>query len=253
MAVDDFSFLKGRTYGTVFINHKTHRYVDIIDTRTKDEVVERLKLFKNISIVTRDRGRSYGSAIKEALPKAIQIADIFHLDKNLTDKVQEYIKSELSSKIYLDKDYNIVESKCNAEHTIYRSKIINAMFKGLNSLSRKDIKPIKKILKQKSDLNIIIREVYKFRNITNNRDERGLKGIFKKWRKSHISLLKTYMRGIDEDLDAVTNSVKHKETNGLAEGKINKLKTTKRMLYGRASSELLKSRLFLSDYFHSIE
>ena len=61
------------------------------------------------------------------------------------------------------------------------------------------------------------------------------------------------MRGIDEDLDAVTNSVKHKETNGLAEGKINKLKTTKRMLYGRASSELLKSRLFLSDYFHSIE
>ena len=52
---------------------------------------------------------------------------------------------------------------------------------------------------------------------------------------------------------AIINSTKHKETNGLAEGKINKLKTVKRMLYGKASSELLKGRLFLSDYFHSIE
>lgn len=61
------------------------------------------------------------------------------------------------------------------------------------------------------------------------------------------------MKGVNDNLDAVLNSVKYKETNELAKGKINKLKTIKRMLYDRAPLELLKGRLFLSDYFHSIE
>jgi len=77
--------------------------------------------------------------------------------------------------------------------------------------------------------------------------------MLNKWRESTILLFRVYMKGVDNDLDAVLNSVKYKETNGLAEGKINKLKTTKRILYDRSSLELLKGRLFLSDYLHSIE
>ena len=147
----------------------------------------------------------------------------------------------------------MIENKKEFEYIIYRNKIINVLFKGFDILTKDDRKIVKKILNQNKEMKIIIKQVIKFRNINNNRDEAYLKRMLKKWRESTIPLLKTFTRGIDDDLDAIINSTKHKETNGLAEGKINKLKTVKRMLYGKASSELLKGRLFLSDYFHSIE
>ena len=203
--------------------------------------------------VTRDRGKSYGSAIKKGLPKADQIADKFHLDQNLTEKVKRYIQAKLSQYIYLDNNYNIVENKKDAIYILSRNRIIGYMYKGKKILKKDEFILVNKILKQNKEMHIVINEVFKFRNVTNNRDKHGLETIFKRWRNSEISLFKTYMRGIDDDIDAVMNCVKYKETNGLAEGKINKLKTVKRMLYGRASPELLKSRLFLSDYFHSIE
>lgn len=203
--------------------------------------------------VTRDRGKSYGSAIKKGLPKADQIADKFHLDQNLTEKVKRYIQAKLSQYIYLDNNYNIVENKKDAIYILSRNRIIEYMYKGKKILKKDEFILVNKILKQNKEMHIVINEVFKFRNVTNNRDKHGLETIFKRWRNSEISLFKTYMRGIDDDIDAVMNCVKYKETNGLAEGKINKLKTVKRMLYGRASHELLKSRLFLSDYFHSIE
>ncbi len=253
MAIDDFSFLKGQSYGTVFIDHNTHLFIDIIDTRTKDDVAERMKKFSNVKIVTRDRANSYGGAIKKALPKAIQIADKFHLDKNLTDKAQEYIRSEFPDKIYLDENYKIVKYKKEATYTVSRKKIITVLFKGINVLKKLDRKLVKKKFKQNKEMEIIIEQIIKFRNITNKRDSRGLKNLLKKWRKSSISFFRTFMRGVDNDIEAVLNCAKYKETNGLAEGKINKVKTIKRMLYGKAGPDLLKGRLFLSDYFHSIE
>lgn len=225
----------------------------MIDSRLKDDVAERLKSFINVFLVTRDRGRSYGGAIKKALPKANQVADIFHLDENLTDKAKEYIKGELPQKIYLDENYIITKYKKDAIYTVDRNKIISIMYKGFKKLEKTDIKLINKVLKQNKETKIIIEQVIKFRNITNNRDKRGFIKMLSRWRNSNISLFKVFMKGVDYDIDAIINSVKYKENNGLAEGKINKLKTIKRMLYGKASPELLKGRLFLSDYFHFIE
>lgn len=253
MAIDDFSFLKGSNYGTIFIDHNTHFFIDALDTRTKNKVSERLKSFVNVKIVTRDRGKSYGSSIKEALPNAKQIADIFHLDENLTDKVKEYIKSKLPQDFYFNEKYNLIKEKKNKKYVLHRNKIISIIFKGFGILKENEKRMVKEILKENKEIKIVINQVLKFRNITNNRDERSFKKLLKKWRNSQILLLRTFMKGIDLDIEAVLNCIKYKETNGLAEGKINKLKTIKRMLYGRASNELLKSRLFLSDYFHSIE
>ena len=75
-----------------------------------------------------------------------------------------------------------------------------------------------------------------------------------KWRKNTtIKMLNTFTRGIFNDFDAVINAVKYRLTNGIAEGKINKIKTVKRCLYGRANSDLLYARLYLSDCFQSFE
>jgi hypothetical protein len=49
--------------------------------------------YNGVQIVTRDRSSSYSSAIDEACPYAIQIADRFHLLSNLSDALDRYFKS----------------------------------------------------------------------------------------------------------------------------------------------------------------
>ena len=67
-----------------------------------------LKLFTN---VTRDFSLTYKNAIKEALPSAKQIVDRFHIFKNLTDDLCNYLKRTISDKIKLIRDETTINSK----------------------------------------------------------------------------------------------------------------------------------------------
>lgn len=58
-----------------------------------------LRKFKSAETVTRDFSKAYRSAINEALPGAEQIVDRFHILKNLTEDMQDYLKSNVRDKI----------------------------------------------------------------------------------------------------------------------------------------------------------
>jgi transposase len=55
--------------------------------------------------------------------------------------------------------------------------------------------------------------------------------------------MQRFARTIRQDLDAVRNAVLEPWSNGQTEGQINKLKTLKRAMYGRAGVELLRARM----------
>lgn len=59
--------------------------------------------------------------------------------------------------------------------------------------------------------------------------------------------METYVNGLLLDIDAVKNAIKYKYNNGLAKGSVNKIKLTKRIMYGRNSFELLKAKLLLKE------
>jgi len=52
-----------------------------------------------------------------------------------------------------------------------------------------------------------------------------------------------FANGLSADLDAVKNAVRYEYNNGLAEGSINKIKLIKRVMYGRCSFKLLRSKI----------
>ena len=60
---------------------------------------------------------------------------------------------------------------------------------------------------------------------------------------SHIPELQRFVRSIQRDKDAVLAGLTLPESNGVVEGKINKLKLIKRMMYGRAGFPLLRQRV----------
>lgn len=62
----------------------------------------------------------------------------------------------------------------------------------------------------------------------------------------------TYVNGLLADIVAVKNAIRYKYNNGLAEGSVNKIKLTKRIMYGRNSFELLKAKLLLNEFYYEI-
>lgn len=67
-----------------------------------------------------------------------------------------------------------------------------------------------------------------------------------------IDELDTYINGLNSDIVAVKNGIHYKYNNGLAEGSVNKIKLTKRIMYGRNSFQLLRAKLLLNEYYYQI-
>jgi len=61
--------------------------------------------------------------------------------------------------------------------------------------------------------------------------------------QSGIPELKSFVAGIERDYDAVKAALCLPWSQGITEGKVNKLKTLKRVMYGRAGFPLLRQQL----------
>lgn len=71
----------------------------MVPSRQQPEVIGMLRKFGKAETVTRDFSKSYKAAINEALPNAKQIVDRFHILKNLTDDMLDYLKRSIGDKI----------------------------------------------------------------------------------------------------------------------------------------------------------
>jgi transposase len=88
IGIDDFSFRRGRKFGTIVVDLQTHKMLDVLPDRTADTSAAWMLLHPEIEIISRDRGGDYAAAARKAAPQATQIADRFHLYKNLTEAVE---------------------------------------------------------------------------------------------------------------------------------------------------------------------
>lgn len=90
VGIDDWAFRKGRNYGTLIIDHETGKPIDLLPERDCETVKQWLEQHPTVEIVTRDRSGEYRQAISAALPDAVQIADRWHLLKNLWEAVERH-------------------------------------------------------------------------------------------------------------------------------------------------------------------
>jgi transposase len=92
---------KRKKYNTIIVDNDKRERVEIINSREPSDVAALLKRFKKIKTVTRDFALTYRKAIEETHPKAKHIADRFHIFKNLTDDISEYMKRTIKNRIKL--------------------------------------------------------------------------------------------------------------------------------------------------------
>lgn len=88
LGIDDFAFRRGRTFGTVLVNLESHRVIDLLPDRQAQTAAAWMRTQPELTVVSRDRGAEYAAAVAQGAPQALEVADRFHITKNLTEAVQ---------------------------------------------------------------------------------------------------------------------------------------------------------------------
>ena len=91
LGIDDFAFRKRHNHGTILIDLETREPVDLLPDRESKTVADWLKAHPGVEIVARDRSPLYAEGITLGMPAAEQVADRWHLLKNVVDILKEFL------------------------------------------------------------------------------------------------------------------------------------------------------------------
>ena len=85
VGIDEWAWHRGHRYGTLIVNLDTHRPLVLLPGRDQRTLATWFRKYPEIQVVSRDRSGVYATAAREGAPQARQVADRWHLLKNIGD------------------------------------------------------------------------------------------------------------------------------------------------------------------------
>ena len=95
VGIEDWALARGHRYGTV-VDLERHRPIARLPDRDTAAVSAWLKSRVGIQVVARDRAGAYANAVDQTLPAATQVADRWHLIKNLRNALERLVSKRSS-------------------------------------------------------------------------------------------------------------------------------------------------------------
>ncbi|HGU3606731.1 TPA: ISL3-like element ISEc38 family transposase [Escherichia coli O103:H2] len=88
VGIDEWAWHRGHRYGTLIVNLDTHRPLVLLPGRDQRTLATWFRKYPEIQVVSRDRSGVYATAAREGAPQARQVADRWHLLKNIGDALE---------------------------------------------------------------------------------------------------------------------------------------------------------------------
>jgi transposase len=91
IGVDDWAQRKGMTYGSIIIDPAGRHPIDLLGDREEESFRDWISVHPSVSLVSRDRSTDYSSAIASTGRPITEVADKFHLVKNIMERITRLV------------------------------------------------------------------------------------------------------------------------------------------------------------------
>lgn len=165
-----------------------------------------------------------------------------------------YNGSVASLRMFMQKERAHVKRQCgnkeNQKEYVQRRSLCQLVYKKLENIQSLSNEQYETVIKEYPILGELYTMINEFHKIIFSKKAEELDTWISKSKKHDIPELQSFLEGTCKDIEAVKNGIIYQYSNGLAEGSVNKLKVIKRIMYGRNSFELLKSKILLYEMIH---
>ena len=102
LGIDDWAQRKGHSYCTILVDLERHEPIELLPDREAETVARWLEQHPQVEIIARDRAGAYAEGATKGAPQAIQVADRFHVLRNLQETLTRVLEQHVEALACLD-------------------------------------------------------------------------------------------------------------------------------------------------------